>query len=67
MKVSWKNNDYHTPKHVCTGKIPGLTGYLKIRCHIVFDAKKDFKRKEKIVAGKHTTEASTFFTCSIIV
>ena len=44
-----------------------LRGYQKNRCHIIFDAKMDFIRKARFVAGGHTTETPTALTYSVVV
>jgi hypothetical protein len=47
-------------------KIP--PGYQQIRCHIIFDIKiEDFRRKARLVAGGHTTDAPPVLTCSSVV
>ena len=36
-----------------------LRGYQRIRYHMIFDGKMDFTRKNRFVAGDHTTETPT--------
>ena len=57
VKVAWKTKDEYTPQEVQDGKVPELTGFQEIGCHIVFDIKMNFMRKAHFVAGRHTTEA----------
>jgi hypothetical protein len=42
VKVAWKTKDEHTPQAVWDSKVPELTGFQEIGCHIVFDIKMDF-------------------------
>jgi hypothetical protein len=43
-------------------------GYQKIPCHMVFDVKKeDFRRKARLVAGGHLTEAPATITYASVV
>jgi hypothetical protein len=43
-------------------------GYQKISCHMIFDIKmEDFRRKARLVAGRHWTEAPTTITYASIV
>jgi hypothetical protein len=43
-------------------------GYQKIRCHLIFDIKQeDFRRKARLVAGGHTTEAPATITYASVV
>ena len=43
-------------------------GYQQIRCHMVFDIKQeDFRRKARLVAGCHTTEAPATITYASVV
>jgi hypothetical protein len=47
-------------------KVP--PGYQQIRCHIIFDIKiEDFRRKARLVAGGHTTDAPPVLTYSSVV
>jgi Reverse transcriptase (RNA-dependent DNA polymerase) len=52
---------------VWDGKVPELTGFQEIRCHIVFDIKMDLTRKARFVAGSHTTEAPVSLMYSSVV
>jgi hypothetical protein len=67
VKVAWKTLDANTPHEVRDGKVPELTGFQEIGCHIVFDIKMDFTRKARFVAGGHTTEAPSSLTYSSVV
>jgi hypothetical protein len=67
VKVAWKTLDANTPREVQDGKVPELTGFQEIGCHIVFDIKMDFTRKAHFVAGGHTTEAPNLLTYSSVV
>ena len=43
-------------------------GYQQIRCHMIFDIKQeDFRRKARLVAGGHTTEAPATITYASVV
>ena len=44
-------------------------GYQQIKCHMIFDVKmgKNFRRKARFVAGRHTTETPTSLTYSSVV
>ena len=43
-------------------------GYTQIRCHMIFDVKmEDFRRKARLVAGGHVTEAPKCMTYSSVV
>ncbi len=43
-------------------------GYQRIRCHFIFDIKQeDFRRKARLVAGGHTTEAPATITYASVV
>ena len=49
------------------GRIPSLTGYQEIRCHIIFDVKIDFTRKAWFVAdGSRTITPSTVCYSSVV-
>ena len=44
------------------------SGYKQIRCHMIFDIKiEDFRRKARLVAGGHMTEAPKCMTYSSVV
>ena len=51
------------------GDIKDLVGYQKVKCHIVFDVKlgENFRRKARLVAGGHTTDAPASITYSSVV
>ena len=43
-------------------------GYQQIRCHMIFDVKReDFRRKARLVAGGHTTKAPATITYASVV
>ena len=44
-------------------------GYQQIKCHMIFDIKmgENFRRKARMVAGGHTTEAPSTLTYSSVV
>eukprot|EP00970_Alexandrium_tamarense_P017104 scaffold8306_cov156-Alexandrium_tamarense.AAC.1 len=43
-------------------------GYQHVRCHMIFDVKmEDFRRKARLVAGGHTTEAPPTLTYASVV
>ena len=44
-------------------------GYQKVNCHMIFDVKmgENFRRKARMVAGGHTTEAPATLTYSSVV
>jgi hypothetical protein len=43
-------------------------GYQQVRCHMIFDIKQeDFRRKARLVAGGHTTEAPATVTYASVV
>ena len=54
-KVSYVEVEGCTPEEVRANKVPELTGFQEINCHIIFDVKMDFTRKARYVAGGHTT------------
>jgi len=51
------------------GEPKDLVGYQKIRCHVIWDVKlgENFRRKARLVAGGHTTEAPSSLTYSSVV
>ena len=44
-------------------------GYQKVNCHMIFDVKmgENFRRKARLVAGGHTTDAPATLTHSSVV
>jgi len=54
---------------VYEGKVEDLVGYQKIRCHLIWDVKlgENFRRKARLVAGGHTTDAPSSITYSSVV
>jgi hypothetical protein len=44
-----------------------MIGYQEIKCHIIFDAKMDFTRKARFVAGGHMTQPASSITYSSVV
>jgi hypothetical protein len=67
VKVAWKMLNVNTPQEVRDGKVPDLTGFQEIGCHIVFNIKMDFTRKAHFVAGGHMTEAPRSLMYSSVV
>ena len=51
------------------GDVKDLVGYQKIDCHMIFDVKmgENFRRKARMVAGGHKTEAPASITYSSVV
>ena len=51
------------------GNVEDLIGYLKVKCHIIFDVKlgENFTRKARLVAGGHTTDPPSSITYSSVV
>ena len=66
-KVAYAEVEGATSEDARQGKVPELTGFQEIKCHIVFDVKMDFTRKARFVAGGHTTETPVGLTYSSIV
>ena len=56
-----------TPNDARQMKVPSLTAFQEIKCHIVFDVKMDFTRKARFVAGGHMTDTPTSLTYSSVV
>ena len=56
-KVAYNEVDDCTPDDVWHGKVPELTGFQEISCHLIFDVKMDFTRKARFVANGSTTDA----------
>ena len=54
---------------VYEGDVKKLVGYQKITCHVIWDVKlgEGFRRKARLVAGGHTTEAPPSITYSSVV
>ena len=54
---------------VYEGKVEDLVGYQHVKCHIVWDVKlgENFRRKARLVAGGHTTDAPSSLTYSSVV
>ena len=46
-----------------------LPGFQEVKCHMIFDIKmgENFRRKARMVAGGHTTEAPSSITYSSVV
>lgn len=66
-KVSYTEVDGCTPEEVRLGKVPELTGFQEIKCHIIFDVKMNFDRKARFVAGGHMTETPAGICYSSVV
>ena len=54
---------------VYDGDVKDLVGYQKVDCHMIFDVKmgENFRRKARMVAGGHKTEAPATITYSSVV
>ena len=66
-KVAYEEVSGCTPKEVCSGEVPELTGFQEIECHVIFDVKMDFTRKARFVAGGHMTETPVALCYSSVV
>ena len=66
-QVSYEEVVGCTPEEVRAGKVPSLTGYQEIECHLIFDVKMDFTRKARFVAGGHMTETPVSICYSSVV
>ena len=66
-KVSYEEVVGCTPEEVRAGKVPSLTGFQEIECHLIFDVKMDFTRKARFVAGGHMTETPVSICYSSVV
>ena len=66
-KVAYEEVEGCTPDDARHGKVPELTGYQEISCHIIFDMKIDFTRKARFVANGSTTEAPVALCYSSVV
>ena len=51
------------------GDVADLVGYQQVKCHIIWDVKlgENFRRKARLVAGGHTTDAPSTLTYSSVV
>lgn len=51
------------------GDIKDLVGYQEIKCHVIFDVKlgKNFRRKTRLVAGRHVTNVPSTMCYSSVV
>jgi hypothetical protein len=67
VSVAYKPKEGVTPEDVCGGKVHDMIGYQEIKCHIIFDAKMDFTRKARFVAGGHMTQPASSITYSSVV
>ena len=65
VKIAWEVWDDLDLNEVCKGK--QLVGFTEIACHMVFDVKMDFTRKERYVVGGHLTYDPTTITYSSVV
>ena len=66
-KVAYAEVEDATSEDARQGKVPELTGFQEIKCHLIFDVKMDFTRKARFVAGGHTTETPVGLTYSSVV
>ena len=66
-KVAYNEVDDCTPDDVRHGKVPELTGFQEISCHLIFDVKMDFTRKARFVANGSTTDAPVALCYSSVV
>ena len=57
IKIAWKVNDGHIPSEARVATATAFVIFQEIGCHLIFDVKMDFTRKDRFVAGGHTTEA----------
>ena len=67
VKIAWTAADGVSPEQARTGKEPTMIRYQEIRCHMIFDVKRDFTRKARFVAGGHMTEKPSSITYSSVV
>ena len=67
VEIAFRKHEGHTPDQVRNGEAKSLTGFIEIKCHIVFDIKLDLTRKCRFVAGGHLTEAPACMTYSSVV
>ena len=58
FKIAWKVDDGHTPNEARSETATAFVGFREIGCHLIFDVKMDLTRKDRFVAGGHTTEAT---------
>ena len=56
-KVASNKLDDCTPDEVRHNKVPELTGYQEISCHLILDVKIDFTREARFVTNGYTTDA----------
>ena len=55
---------------VCEGGVQQLpSGFQEIKCHMIFDVKigENFRRKARLVAGRHSTDAPATLTYLSVV
>ena len=66
-KVAYEVQEGVQAEDARKGKIPSLTGYQEIRCHIIFDVKMDFTWKARFVAdGSQTMTPSAVCYSSVV-
>ena len=65
--ISYKPREYCTPEEVRKGEVDDMHGYHEIICHVIFDVKMDFTRKDIFVGNGSNTEAPVALTYSSVV
>ena len=67
VKVAWKADENFTPELFRSQKTNEYIGFQEIEFYLIFDAKMDFTRKARFVAGGHTTKAPSSITYLSVV
>ena len=67
VKISLKADGGYTPNEARAATATAFVGFQEIGCHLIFDVKMDFTRKDRFVAGGHRTEAPPSITYSSVV
>ena len=66
--IAKEMNEVRKAFDILPDRLTPLVGYQKIPCHMVFDVKmEDFRRKARLVAGGHMTEAPATITYASVV
>ena len=66
--IAKEMNEVHKAFDILPDGATAPVGYQKIPCHMVFDVKmEDFKRKARLVAGGHKTDAPATITYASVV